>query len=339
MGQGTRGPVLQNVGMSSLLARDIERSTLPIISLARLDADDLPARLTLAREVRAACVDMGFFYVTDHGVPAALTDAVVAQARRFFALPLEEKLRIDIRESIAYRGYEPLRTQTLESGAPADLKEGFVFDRHVPADDPAVIAKSFGIGPNHWPGELPGFRETLESYRDIMNTLARKMVRCMALSLDLAEDALDGFCEEPSAMLRLVHYPPQPVDAAPNEKGCGAHTDWGAFTFLLQDDAGGLQVWDRRSDGWVNATPIPGTFVVNVGDLMARWTNDLYRSTMHRVVNVSGRDRISVPYFYQGRLDYPVSSMPSSLAPGEAPKYPPTTPAGHLAEMVRLTYI
>ena len=324
--------------MSSLAARNLERSTLPVISLAGLDEPDLAARAAVAAEIRAACLASGFFYVTDHGVPEALGAAVIAQAERFFALPLEEKLRIDIRESIAYRGYEPLRTQTLESGAPADLKEGFVFDRHVDAGDPAVVARAFGIGPNHWPDGLPGFREALEAYRDAMNALARKMVRAMALSLDLAEDALDGFCAEPSAMLRLVHYPPQPANPAPGEKGCGAHTDWGAFTFLLQDDAGGLQVWDRRSDGWVHAAPIPGTFVVNVGDLMARWTNDAYHSTMHRVVNVSGRDRISVPYFFQGKLDYPIACIPSCLPAGELPVYPPTTPADHLAHMVKLTY-
>ena len=160
----------------------------------------------------------------------------------------------------------------------------------------------------------------------------------MALALDLPEDALDGFCDDASAMVRLVHYPPQPANAEPNEKGCGAHTDWGAFTFLLQDDAGGLQVQNR--DGtWLHATPIPGTFVVNVGDMLARWTNGRFKSTLHRVVNVSGRDRISVPFFFMGKLDYPVACFPSCLAAGEAPLFAPTTPAGHLQEMVRRTYL
>jgi isopenicillin N synthase-like dioxygenase len=138
-------------------------------------------------------------------------------------------------------------------------------------------------------------------------------------------------------MVRLVHYPPQPANALPDEKGCGAHTDWGAFTFLLQDDAGGLQVWDQ-SDGWVHATPIPGTFVVNIGDMLSRWTNDRYRSTRHRVVNLSGRDRISIPFFFMGPPDYPVTCIPTCLAPGETPRYPPTTPALHIAEMIRLTF-
>jgi isopenicillin N synthase-like dioxygenase len=324
--------------MSSLSAADVERSTLPMISLAALRGSDAAARAAVAREIRTACLDTGFFYVCDHGIDGELTAAVIAAARRFFALPLEEKLRIDIRDSIAYRGYEPLRTQTLEPGAPADLKEGFVIDRHLDLDDPAVIARAFGCGPNLWPRDLPGFRETLETYRDAMLELAVLVTRSMALSAGLAEDALTGFCHEPSAMVRLVHYPPQPAVALSNEKGCGAHTDWGAFTFLLQDDAGGLQVQDRRG-GWIHATPIPGSFVVNVGDLMARWTNGRYKSTMHRVVNASGRDRISVPFFYMGNLDYPVACMPSCVEAGDEPLFAPTTPALHLQEMVRRTYI
>ena len=324
--------------MSSLLAAEVERSALPIISLAALRSPDGAARMALAREIRAACVDTGFFYVTDHGIPDTLQARVFAEARRFFALPLEAKMKIDIRESIAYRGYEPLKTQTLEPDAPPDLKEGFSIDRHQDLDDPAVVARAFGAGPNQWPDDLPGFRETIEAYQAAMIDLSRLVTRSMALSLDLAEDALDGFCDEPSAMVRLVHYPPQPGNPEPNEKGCGAHTDWGAFTFLLQDDAGGLQVQNR--DGtWLHATPIPGTFVVNVGDMLARWTNGRYQSTMHRVVNVSGRDRISVPFFFMGKLDYPVACFPSCLAAGEEAMFAPTTPAGHLQEMVRRTYL
>jgi len=131
----------------------------------------------------------------------------------------------------------------------------------------------------------------------------------IALSLDLPDDAFAGFCQEPMGMIRLFHYPPQPANPKPNKKGAGAHTDWGALTILLQDDAGGLQPWDER-EGWLHAAPIPGTFVVNLGDLMARRTNDLFRSTKHRVVNLEN----------------------------ERPKYPPTTPGQHLAEVYRLTY-
>jgi len=297
---------------------------LPIISLAGLRSADPAARALVARELRAACVDTGFFYVTDHGVPDAQIAAMFAAARRFFALPLEEKMAIVTSPAAGYHGYEPIRLQTLEPGMPPDLKEGFSMD-------------AVG-GPNQWPTSLPGWRDTLEGYQRTMYALSAQLLRGLALSLDLLETALDGFKDGASGMVRLVHYPPQPANALPGEKGCGAHTDWGAFTFLLQDDAGGLQVWSQATNGWVDATPIPGTFVVNIGDMMARWTNDRYRSTRHRVVNTSGRDRISIPFFFMGPPEYEVACIPTCLEAGAAPLYPPTTPARHLAEMIRLTF-
>ncbi|HTJ25435.1 MAG TPA: 2-oxoglutarate and iron-dependent oxygenase domain-containing protein [Candidatus Limnocylindria bacterium] len=325
--------------MASLLAKDVGRAALPVISIAGLRSPDPNDRAVVAREIRAACVDKGFFYVCDHGVPKDLIAKVFEEVRRFFSLPVERKMTVDIAKSSAFRGYEPMRVQTLEVDTPSDIKEAFTFDRDLPLDHPSVVARRFGYGQNQWPEDLPGWRETLETYRLVMDELATLMVRGMSLSLHLSEDALDGFSgADASGTVRLIHYPPQPKNALPDEKGCGAHTDWGAFTFLLQDDAGGLQVWDQH-EGWVHAAPIPGTFVVNVGDMMARWTNDLYKSTMHRVVNVSGRDRISVPFFYNGRLDYRVSCISSCLSERETPKYPATTPSEHLEEMVRRTFL
>ena len=159
----------------------------------------------------------------------------------------------------------------------------------------------------------------------------------MALSLDLEEDYFNVFASEELATLRLLHYPPQPPNPAPGEKGAGEHTDFGTLTLLLQDDLGGLQVWDEAI-GWVHAPPIPGTFVVNLGDMMARWTNETYRSTLHRVVNASGQERYSVPFFYLGHPDHPVDCIPTCKEPGEDAKYPPTTVVSHYQEMYAATY-
>ncbi len=312
-------------------------ATPPIVSLAGMRSPDPAARRAVAAAVRAACLDKGFLYIVDHGVAPDLMQAVFDQSRRFFDLPMAQKLAVDMALSTCNRGYEKLRAQALEAGAPPDLKEGFYIGTDLPADDPRVAAGLFNHGPNQWPDGLPGWRETLQVYFAEMTELCRLTMRALALSLDLPEDHFEGFCDDPQATLRLLHYPPQPGNALPGEKGCGAHTDFGALTFLMQDDVGGLQVWDEQH-GWIEAPPVPGAYVLNLGDLIARWTNNRYRSTVHRVINRSGRERYSVPFFYTGRADHEVACLPGCLAPGERPAYPPTTALGHLREMYDRTY-
>jgi isopenicillin N synthase-like dioxygenase len=319
-----------------LEAARVSRATLPIIDVGALGSPDITARRAVAAALREACSSHGFFYISNHGVPEPLIAAVFGEAERLFALPAEQKADVDKAKSSANRGYEPLSGQTLEAGAPPDLKEGFYIGPEIAADDPR--ARKFNQGPNQWPAGLPGFRRTMESYFSEMLALGTRLMGGLALSLDLAEDHFAAFCREPMATLRLLHYPPQPANAAPGQKGAGAHTDFGGLTLLRQDDVGGLQVWDPASEAWIHADPVPGTYVVNLGDMIARWTNDRYRSTLHRVVNASGRERYSVPFFFVGNPDHAVRCLPTCLAPGETPKYPPTTVEAHLREMYRRTY-
>ena len=314
-----------------------QTSAPPVVSLAGMRSADPVERASVAAAFRAACLDKGFLYIVDHGIPATLTEAVFAETKRFFDLPMERKLTVDKAKSPCNRGYEPLRGQTLQKGAPPDLKEGYYIGTELAPDDPRVVAQLFNHGPNLWPDDLPGWRETMEAYFDQMSELCRLTMRALALSLDLPETHFDHFCDDPVVTLRLLHYPPQPGNPLPDEKGCGEHTDFGAVTFLLQDNVGGLQVWDEQ-EGWIDAPPVPGAFVVNLGDLIARWTNDRYRSTLHRVVNASGQERYSVPFFFTGRADHEVVCLPGCLAAGEHPKYQPTTAIGHLREMYDRTY-
>ena len=319
-------------------AMRVSQGALPIIDVSGLRSPDPAERRAVGRALRATCADKGFFYIRNHGVYPALQARVFDAARRFFHRPLEEKKRVEMALSPANRGYEPLRGQTLEAGAPPDLKESYYVGEERGPDDPKVKAGKFNHGPNQWPRGVEDFRPAIEAYYRAMNELSELIMRGLALSLDLDEHYFDDFCVDPQAIVRLLHYPPQPANPAPNEKGCGAHTDFGGITLLLQDDNPGLQVWNQARGTWIHADPVPGTYVVNLGDMIARWTNDRYRSTLHRVVNISGKERYSIPFFYSGNPDHQVRCLPGCLAEGERPKYPPVTVEEHLMEMYRRTY-
>ncbi|MDX3906122.1 MAG: 2-oxoglutarate and iron-dependent oxygenase domain-containing protein [Pigmentiphaga sp.] len=311
---------------------------IPVIDLADSFSPELARREAVAWKIHQACRDTGFFYVANHGIPSDVLAAQLDEARRFFAQPLEAKMRIAMAHSPCHRGYDPMRSQTLDVDSPADLKEGFQFARDLAADHPLVVSGVPNHGPNQWPDGLPGFHEQMVDYQARVIALGRHLMRCLALSLELPESYFDAGLAEPMCSVRLLHYPPHPADAGFNQLGAGAHTDWGAITLLLQDDCGGLEV--RNSDGvWLRATPIPDTFVVNLGDMVRRWTNNLYQSTLHRVMNnTSGRDRYSVASFFNPEHFTRVECVPTCRPADGEPDYAPCTVGEHIAEMFRLTY-
>ncbi len=308
---------------------DVRARSLPVIDVSGLASALEAERREVGRRIAEACLDRGFFYMVGHGIPDALIAETLAGARAFFDLPEAAKAAVDKSLSPANRGYEPLGGQTLEPGTAPDRKEGFYIGAEAPAG-------RFNQGANQWPQGLPAFPATILAYHRKMTALAERLMGGLALSLDMPEAAFTAFCRDPIAILRLLHYPPQPPTAP--GRGAGAHTDFGALTILLQDGVGGLEVYDRAADDWTAAPPMGGAYVVNLGDLIARWTNDRYRSTPHRVVNRSGRRRYSIPFFFSGAPDYGVSCLPGCLEPGEQPKYPPTTVEAHMKERYRQTY-
>ncbi len=316
---------------------DAQSKSLPIIDLTGFAEGNDGRDLEVAAAIREACEDKGFFYVVGHGVPEASLNTLREQAAAFFDLPIDSKNAVSKDLSGCNRGYEPLAAQTLEKGAPPDQKEGYYIGVEVPEDDPRVLAGKFNHGPNQWPHDLPGFRPAADTYFAAMVSFGNKLMEGMALSLDLPRDYFSGFTTDPMCTLRLLHYPPQRANADPDEKGCGAHTDFGGLTLLWQDQVGGLEVLDEEA-GWIAAPPIKGAFNVNLGDMIQRWTNGRYRSTLHRVINRSGRKRYSIPFFYTGNPDHEVACIPTCLKPGEEPDYPPITVSEHIQEMYRLTY-
>ncbi|MGC5009659.1 isopenicillin N synthase family dioxygenase [Streptosporangium sp. DT93] len=276
---------------------------LPVIDLS---GPDVPAR------IEAACVDSGFFYVSGHGVPESLIGELDAAARRFFALPEERKLQIAMaRGGRAWRGFFPVGGE-LTSGRP-DLKEGLYLGAEAEPDGTPLR------GRNLFPdADVPELRAAVLTYLDVMTATAQRVMSGVALSLGLPEDYFaDGYTRDPTILFRIFHYPPG--TGAAEEWGVGEHTDYGLLTLLLQDDNAGLQV--RTRDGWVDAPPIPGTFVCNIGDMLDRLTAGHYRSTPHRVRNASGRDRLSFPFFFDPGWYDEVPPLPSVPGREDRPRW------------------
>ena len=301
-----------------------ERS-LPVIDWGLYRSDDRAARGMVIEGFAAAGRALGFFYLKNHPISAATRRALFAAAERFFAQQGAAKLAVQM--SGALRGYEPMQRQALDETAPPDIKESFYYSA-IPDARPG----------DRWPQHLPGFREELQSYGAQMIALGHELFQCLALSLALEADYFAAGIAEPSCTVRLLHYPPQPERPLANQMGAGAHTDWGAITILLQDDCGGLHI--RDSDGsWVDAAPMEDTLVINLGDMVPRWTNDRYHSSMHRVINKSGeRDRYSVACFFNPHGEYRVACVPTCLPPAGEPRYPACTVGEHVREMARRTY-
>jgi isopenicillin N synthase-like dioxygenase len=281
-----------------------------------------------ALRIDDALCSAGFFAIAGHGVPAPVVAAAFDAGHRFFALGEAAKARWHINRWPLKRGFDPIGWQSLDPGQPPDVKESFYL---------GVEA----IGPNQWPDEalVPGFRAACDRYSAAMDALARRLMGLFEQALSLPAGHFDGYMRHPTCTTRLLHYPPQPAAAAPGQIGCGAHTDWGALTLLAQDDAGGLQV--QLKDGtWADVPPVPGALVVNIGDMMQRWTNDRWPSTMHRVINkVSGKDRWSIAYFFDLDAESVILPLPSCVSAQRPAQYGPITAGEHLIEMYRRTTV
>jgi isopenicillin N synthase-like dioxygenase len=277
---------------------------IPIIDVSGLLAADEAARLACGCKIGRACRDVGFFYVVNHGIAQPRIDEVFAVARRFFALPEAEKMAVALARSPFMRGYFPLEGEILDPALGGDWKEGFDMALDLPLDDPDVVARKPLHGPNQWPTRPYEFRSILQRYFDDLIELGRTLSRGFALSLDLPEAFFTRRMQRPTAILRLLRYPPNPQAAAmaKAQPGCGAHSDYGYLTILAQDDVGGLQV-QNRAGAWIDARPVPGAYVCNIGDMMAQWTNDRFAATLHRVVSSPDRERFSIPFFFHPDFD------------------------------------
>ncbi|MES2792518.1 MAG: 2-oxoglutarate and iron-dependent oxygenase domain-containing protein [Planctomycetota bacterium] len=275
-------------------------SHVPVIDVVPL-VNRKAQRIQTAEQIGRACRECGFFYVVGHGIDEHLFAQLEAHSRQFFAQREAVKMQIAMAQGgRAWRGYFPVGNE-LTSGKP-DRKEGIYFGTELPADHPAVLARKPLHGPNLFP-EIPGFRETVLRYLESLTELGHVLMSGIALGLGLNEHYFqDRYTGAPLILFRIFNYPYVKIaETADIPWGVGEHTDYGLLTILRQDDTGGLQVKSRS--GWVDAQPIPGSFVCNIGDMLDRLTRGIYRSTPHRVINTSQRDRVSFPFFFDPNFD------------------------------------
>jgi len=305
-------------------------NSIPIIDIS-LESD------FIVKLIRKSCIEVGFFYLTGHGIDSQFINQVFEASKAFFKLPENEKMKVFADKN--NRGYNPMYEEILDPSFQkvGDTKEGFYIGREI--HPTSEEAKKPLHGPNQYPSEqlLPGWKQTMTTYFNAMSNLGFRVVQILAQSLNLPKHFFDSKFDKPVALLRLLHYAPQKSDLENGIIGCGEHSDYGMLTLLATDDVPGLQIFNK--DGkWINVDPIPGAFIVNLGDMLERWTNNLFRSTRHRVVNQTGQERYSIPFFYEPNFDTLVECLPQCYDEQHLPLYPPIQSGDYLMNKYSQTH-
>jgi isopenicillin N synthase-like dioxygenase len=300
--------------------------TIPVLDLAPLLRGDPGATEALGKALRHAFEEVGFYFIVNHGVPQSLVDGAFEAARRVHAMPLDRKLALRMNKDNV--GYLPFKGSTtrhsnLNANNRPNLVEAFFAKRDLPPDHPDRVAERPFRGPNQWPDDLPGFREAVTAYCDAMEQLALRLLPLYSVALDLPPGFFPSAFNEPTYTLRMSHYPPQDVPED-NEFGLAPHTDTSFMTMLAQNEVPGLSI--RLPNGrWVDAPALPGSFLINGGDLLRRWTNDRFLATPHRVMNRSGQERYAIPFFFDCDYEHVMSCLPTCQDAETPPRYPPIT--------------
>lgn len=317
----------------------------PTISLAPfLQNPESAEAKAVIEDVRVACRSTGFFQITDHGIPSELQRGVFEAAHRFFALPFDEKKKLDASKNVGYRGYDVLASQAYGDDIQPDLKEGYYTGIDIPPSDPRT--GRFFTGPNVWPSsdllQPEEFKQPCEAYYSAMLALSFRIMELLAQTLPYGADVFENFvANDPAAPLRLLHYPTPPRSQLFNgerdkdqkpQYGASAHTDFGAITLLLQDENPGLEVLDQSTGTWVPIDPNPDAYVVNVGDMLSLWTSEEYKSSVHRVISKNPTDRYSVVFFLDGNLDCSLDPLDGS------PNTGPATVEEHMTRRLAASY-
>eukprot|EP01083_Nonionella_stella_P077171 210565_1 len=306
---------------------------LPVIDFSLTDSE-------LVDAVRDACVNEGFFYLSNHRVPQELIDSVFAESKRFFDLPLAEKEKLTM-EPGTTRGYSKFAKMLLDSENQTEgcQNERFYVRKDVPPSDTNDHSLK---GPGKWPEDLPGWKETIVGYMSALRVVSYRIVQLYALALGVEKDYFKKFYASEDDAMTLIRYSAEASRPSDGIYGCGAHSDWGMTTVLATDGVQGLQVFrqspDNETGTWEDVRHIPGTFVVNIGDMLERWSNHRFRSTRHRVVKKTAEIRHSIPFFFEPSLDTVVKAIETCVPEGEEPKHPEITYADYIAYKMKSSY-
>lgn len=313
--------------------------SIPVIDLAAHLAGAPGESERAAAQLKAALTEIGFYYITGHGVPADLVRGAFEQAARFHAMPLDRKMAVRIdKHNVGYlpmKG-DTLRTSVVQAVTKPNLNEAFFVARDMEDDHPEVLADRRFRSANRWPADLPGFRPSVMAYCDAMERLVQRLMPLYALALGLPARFFDAAFTDCQYKLRMTHYPNLPV-ALDDEFGIAPHTDTSFLTLLAPNTVPGLSI--RRTDGsWLDAPAVHDAFVVNGGQLLRRWTNDTFLATPHRATNRSGGERYALAFFCDANIDWPISAVPTTVGPNRPPKYPTTYYTDYMIEYQKRTY-
>ncbi|MBD2103508.1 isopenicillin N synthase family oxygenase [Leptolyngbya sp. FACHB-261] len=312
---------------------------IPLIDFRLFTNGNTTERQAIVAEFYRACHDIGFIYLKNHSVPKPLIEELFAQAKYFFDLETSAKQQIAWSSEVGNRGYVGFGREQLDPGGSTDLKEAF--NVGIELDSAQIAEHSQALITNQWPSELPDFRETVLEFYQTCTQASLEILRAFATALDLPETFFDDKHNPGDNTLRLLHYPASAVAADTEQIRAGVHSDYGSITLLFQDEVGGLEVCTTWGE-WIRAPYIPDTIVVNTGDLMQRWTNDVFVSTKHRVVSPAGpsalRSRYSVAFFCHPNTDTVVTCLPSCQNSDRPALHPPIQAGEYLSSRLQATY-
>jgi isopenicillin N synthase-like dioxygenase len=341
-GARSSGNATSNVG--AMGAAQLPFTKIPTIDIAALFGRDATARRTVAEEIGRACEEVGFFYIRNHGISQSLIDRAYACSAAFHHSPAELRDKVHVQNSRGNRGWLPStlafhdpdpELYRLVPAAEEDdyiskprLHSAFDLSIDISADDPDYLAGNIMLVPNQWPDWLPGFREEVMSYYNAVMAIGNQLFRAFAIALDLPEHFFVDRAKKPTSQLRLLHYPPNDMPMDQRHLGISAHSDFECFTILNQRSAG-LQVMNSANE-WVEAPPLDGTFIVNIGDLVEGWTNGRFKATQHRVVN-TGLERYSLPMFFAVDYHTVVEPLPQFVTAERPAGYTRIIAGEHLA--------